>query len=311
MPPITTELAKACIWLRAVPKEVFSYDVSGILNEQAQNSIFVHLAEVAKHNPYYTKLFLAEYIKRLEEAGEEVLEETYELYCELLAATALPPTQPDLLRYPIDEQDNWIEIEETPRLISGSGTTGLRTWNAALLLVLLVSGDLQAELQGKRIVELGAGTGLVSLGIAKKWSTIQPKSLTVTDGDSNVVSRLGDTFQRNELERSENIRFVKYIWGETPQPEGDIVIGADVVYDPSVIDCLLGTLEQYLHNGASAVIISRTERNPETAQQWVEKCEQRLKREVLRVEDPKCSEMPCWFNAGGGCIFLEKITKMP
>lgn len=232
----------------------------------------------------------------------------YELLCSLLSAKPLTPTTPDLLQYPIDSS-TWVSIQETPRVISGQGTTGARTWNAALLLALLLNTESRFEgaFKGSTILELGAGTGLVSAALAKKWSQHNPKKIIITDGDAGVVEKLPLTVELNGV-GSHNIECVQYLWGETQLDEKvDVVLGADIVYDPSVLGILLDTLAGFFDAGAQYAIISRSDRNPETTRQWEEKCDERFEREVTRVEDPVKSTLPCWFHSGANDITVEII----
>lgn len=240
---------------------------------------------------------------------KNVLEtDPYELLCSLLSAKPLTPTTPDLLQYPIDNS-TWVSIQETPRVISGQGTTGARTWNAALLLAFLLNTESRFEgaFEGSTFLELGAGTGLVSAALAKKWSQNNPKKIIITDGDAGVVEKLPLTVELNGVE-SHDIQCVQYLWGETQLDEKvDIVLGADIVYDPSVLGILLDTLAGFFTAGAQYAIISRSDRNPETTRQWEEQCDERFEREVIRVEDPVKSTLPCWFHSGANDITVEII----
>lgn len=232
----------------------------------------------------------------------------YELLCSLLSAKPLTPTTPDLLQYPIDSS-TWVSIRETPRVISGQGTTGARTWNAALLLALLLNTESRFEdsFKGSTVLELGAGTGLVSAALAKKWSKHSPKKIMISDGDAGVVEKLPLTVELNGVE-PHDIECVQYLWGETQLDEKvDIVLGADIVYDPSVLGILLDTLGGLFHAGAQYAIISRSDRNPETTRQWEQQCDDRFEREVIRVEDPVTSKLPCWFHSGANNITVEII----
>lgn len=232
----------------------------------------------------------------------------YELLCSLLSAKPLTPTTPDLLQYPIDDS-TWVSIQETPRVISGQGTTGARTWNAALLLALLLNTESRFEgaFEDSTILELGAGTGLVSAALAKKWSQHNPRKIIITDGDAGVVEKLPLTVELNGVE-SHDIECVQYLWGETQLDEKvDVVLGADIVYDPSVLGILLDTLAGFFDAGAQYAIISRSDRNPETTRQWEKQCNERFEREVIRVEDPVKSTLPCWFHSGANDITVEII----
>ncbi|KAF3989858.1 hypothetical protein FT663_03429 [Candidozyma haemuli var. vulneris] len=235
----------------------------------------------------------------------------YELLCSLLSSRPLPPTAPDLLQYPIDESSNWVSIRETPRVISGQGTTGARTWNAALLLafVLNTDGRFKGEFDGSTVLELGAGTGLVGAALAKKWQQHNLKKIIITDGDEGVVEKLPLTLETNDIEKH-NIECAQFLWGKTVPPENvDIVLGADIIYDPSVLDVLLDTLGDFFAQGARYAVIARSDRNPETTKDWERKSDERFDREVIRVEDPTVSTLPCWFHSGANDITVEIVRK--
>jgi predicted nicotinamide N-methyase len=76
------------------------------------------------------------------------------------------------------------EVAERP----WTGTTGLRTWQASVRLAnhLLAQPDMLA---GKRILELGSGTGMLSILIAK-IQQLRSGSLIATDHDEAVLCRL-------------------------------------------------------------------------------------------------------------------------
>lgn len=231
----------------------------------------------------------------------------YELLCAHISAKPLPPTTPDLLQYPID-YTNWVSIWETPRVISGQGTTGARTWNAALLLGFVINTDsrFKGELDNLTVLELGAGTGLVATALAKKQQHNLQK-IIITDGDSGVVEKLRPTLELNNVDE-QSIECVQLLWGETSIPSNvDVVLGADIIYDPSVLAVLLDTLGDFFASGTRYAIISRSDRNPDTTAQWEKQCDERFSREVIRVENPQTSGLPCWFHSGANDITIETI----
>jgi predicted nicotinamide N-methyase len=134
-----------------------------------------------------------------------------------------------------------VTLLEARSVISSSGTTGLRTWEAALLLgSYFASTDGQSSIRGKRMFELGAGTGMLSILCAKH---IGIAGIVATDGDEAVVDTIKTNCFLNGLDVDDTshcaVRTAALKWGrpieattfqedygmETPE----VVVGADVV----------------------------------------------------------------------------------
>lgn len=187
-----------------------------------------------------------------------------------------------LLQSPVD-----VDILENRTLISAAGTTGLRTWEAALHLgqFLCVNGPLVA---GRRVLELGAGTGYLSVLCAKCLGAVH---VTASDGAEEVVDNLADNFTLNGLDwdfsSSRKTRLSPKLlkWGHalvgTEEPEWmggqkiDLIVGADVVYDQRTIPALVSTLNELLelHLGAE-VIIAAAQRTVKTLAAFQDACDQ-------------------------------------
>lgn len=133
-----------------------------------------------------------------------------------------------------------ITLLESRSIISGSGTTGLRTWEAALAMSeYLMTKDGRALIRNKKVLELGAGTGLLSILCAKY---LEAGRVVATDGDEGVVEALNTNVFLNGLEGLESMDTSQLLWGRT-LPETvherddathsyDVVLGADIVRSP-------------------------------------------------------------------------------
>ena len=86
-----------------------------------------------------------------------------------------------------------IMIEEAPNLLAAGSNVGLRTWEASLHLAqyLFESPEI---VRGKTIMELGAGTGLVSLLCA---GVLGSRHVLTTDGLPHVMESLEKNILRN------------------------------------------------------------------------------------------------------------------
>lgn len=129
-----------------------------------------------------------------------------------------------------------VTLLEARSLLASSGTTGLRTWEAALFLGKYLSApDGREFVQNCSILELGAGTGFLSILCAKH---LNAQNVLATDGDRGVIDGLDLNIRINGLDGRDLIRTAVFKWGHTPldvfdgQQAGrslDLVLGADVV----------------------------------------------------------------------------------
>lgn len=162
-------------------------------------------------------------------------------------------------------QSEWVRIRES-KVIIGQGTTGLSTWAAALALAEWGCRN-QAEIQGKCVLELGCGPGLAGLAVAH---CCDPSHVILSDVDEQVLQLARDNVQCNRLA---NATVNSLDWGswqaadlEAISPE--VIIAADVVYDPELVTLLIRLLAALLDRGDATArpvaLVACTERNPET-----------------------------------------------
>ncbi len=132
-----------------------------------------------------------------------------------------------------------VTLLEAPSLLASSGTTGFRTWEAALFLgAYLSSPEGNHFVAGKNVLELGAGTGFLSIYCAKHLGA---QHVLATDGSREVISDLKSNLHLNMLEGSELIQAAILEWGHTliggvadcreDRRSYDLILGADVVSD--------------------------------------------------------------------------------
>lgn len=167
-----------------------------------------------------------------------------------------------------NEKTEFIDSIEDGRMISG-GMTGLRTWQASIALSnhllatpsilvppLSTSNSGAADSSAppyRNIVELGAGTGLVSLVLGKLLRGSSTSTIIATDVDSTVIDQLQANIDLNGLSASvktsnldwELSRDEIIAWELDAFPHGgraDLIFGADIVYDPELAVWLATTL---------------------------------------------------------------------
>ncbi len=198
-------------------------------------------------------------------------------------------------------EDLQIDLLEKPNLLSAVRSTGYRTWEAALPLAssLAISPE---KVEGKKVLELGAGTGLLSFLCAKH---LNASRVVATDGDAVTVDRLTTSNAHNGFEKphaESKTKFGIFRWGEpfagTLIDEElklglfDIVLAADVVralrrwgcplltvpaktYEPSSFPALVKTLCDILSvQSCTEILVSAPIRNQETLNVFLNICGQ-------------------------------------
>jgi protein-lysine N-methyltransferase EEF2KMT len=181
---------------------------------------------------------------------------------------------------------NSIFIEESPNLLSSAGATGLKTWDACLHLATYLTTEGKSLVIGKSVLELGVGTGLLSIICAGPLSAAY---VLATDGDPDV----GETIHRNvgfnhHLSRKSGLQIPLESrvleWGSSanlgsvlPSKGGsvlyDTILGADITYSPDSLEPLASTLSGLAELCPSAdIVISATIRNEDTFDIFLAHC---------------------------------------
>ena len=175
-----------------------------------------------------------------------------------------------------------ITLLENRSLIAASGTTGLCTWDAALHLGQYLSRNPEV-VRHKRVLELGAGTGYLSILCARY---LDAAHVLASDGSDDVINNLPENLFLNNLQESSSVTPMDVKWGhallgtEEDVWNGgrpvDIVLGADVTYDHRVIPALVATLSDlFILYPRLQMYISAAERNEATFKVFLETCQKR------------------------------------
>ncbi|GAA5980810.1 hypothetical protein JCM5350_003715 [Sporobolomyces pararoseus] len=234
---------------------------------------------------------------------------------------------------------NFIKTREEGRMISG-GTTGLRTWQACIALGNHFLIDSKIIKSSRNIIELGSGVGVLSLICAriKKHQTgddDEVGKVLATDVDEKVLELLKENIELNGLQ--DEIQTLKLDWElaqiasseetssessyssraraqaellewetqafgkeEEEQDRADLIIGADIVYDPSLTSPLAATIYWLLSRSStskSQAIIAGTIRNESTWESFLNQC---------RCRDFKIEEIELKkFKDGSGLVGAE------
>jgi len=181
------------------------------------------------------------------------------------------------------------------------GTTGLRTWPAAYTLAAWL-GKYPERVLGKRVLELGSGVGYLGLVIAAiQLNTPNQEgpdsSIWLTDVNNIVLSRCRDNLNLpcNASSKHRYLRLGQLDWFSASDPneissvrelmaeaDPDVILGADIVYDPSIIQPLISTLRLAISASQStrrysvSAVLALAVRNPETFRQFIDAAEKEL-----------------------------------
>lgn len=174
-----------------------------------------------------------------------------------------------------------VITSESRGLILSGGTTGFRTWEAALHLGSFLATPTGAALvRGKRVIELGAGTGFLSIFCARH---LDVQDVVVTDREQALIDHIRDCMVRNQLD-GKAFHPAIWEWGtpltyhdddndaaaqatEVPEQSGmvfDVALGADLVCFPFSFffaDPLLSSTES-LEAQSTSRCTTRSPNNP-------------------------------------------------
>lgn len=143
-------------------------------------------------------------------------------------------------------------IESRGLLLSG-GTTGNRTWEAALHLgSFLASPAGEALVHGKRVIELGAGTGFLSLFCARHLGV---QGVVSSDREPVLIENMRECVRFNH-QGKDSFSFYPAVWDWGTPLEKTEELGSFVEGDGLRFDVALGAdlvcLSLFLDNSLSA-----------------------------------------------------------
>ena len=232
-------------------------------------------SDIAKQFPVereYCLRFCKNIIQYCKDTGEEVFGKFYDTIGEIVSGV---PSSDYYKTYYLSS-DLPVSVRESRALIS-DGTTGLTSWAAGQFLAGWLSQENKVRnmMEGKKVVELGAGSGMTGLFAVKRWKGISEYSFTDCHGE--VLANMAHIIKKNcsdwtvnredPLEIvSENgtlARVVELNWEELDLTsctdlEADTILGADLVLDPCLLPSLVRTLSILIDRraGCQAILVS-------------------------------------------------------
>ncbi|KAH8431162.1 protein-lysine N-methyltransferase [Aspergillus melleus] len=337
-----------------------------IVHPAVQSAIYAHMFDETSVWPippvnYQTRV-LKMILSRIEEAISDPEED--EIHPDLISAWATLISQPKpsstihqaqqltYIKYTApwpppssssSDPPRTIITSESRGLILAAGTTGFRTWEASLHLATYLSSTPAggALVQEKRVIELGAGTGLVSMFCAKY---LRPRRVVATDREPALIENMRDCAGRNCLENrpgdgEEQGQFSAAVWewgtpldGESMDtaaqqdgepisndekketaatPTFDVALGADLIYDTDLIPLLISTVHDLFQNhGIKEFVIAATLRNQETFGTFLRACEENsFTAEQVSFESPSREQQTGFFHSTDVPIQMYRITE--
>ena len=160
-----------------------------------------------------------------------------------------------------------------------------------ILLVLISLIGNPGFIENKTVIELGSGVGFTGIGLAND-KDVGFKKLRLTDHHPKVISNLKANVEANlEVEAVDHGSISRYKHGgrwvevasldwnafEEMDETFEAVIGADIVFDKSVIPMLAKTIARLFEKGAKDGLVCCCDRNPDTTRYFTQ--------ELLKFQD--------------------------
>ncbi|XP_038688206.1 protein N-lysine methyltransferase METTL21A [Tripterygium wilfordii] len=177
------------------------------------------------------------------------------------------------LHLSLDACGHSLSILQSPSSLSTPGVTGSVMWDSGVVLAKFLEHAVDSGLlllQGKKVVELGSGCGLVGcvatlLG-AKVFLTDLPDRLRLLK--KNIEANLRHVDLRGSALAKE------LTWGDVPDPElvqplPHYVLGSDVIYSEGAVVELLETLQQ-LSGSETTIFLAGELRNDSVLEYFLE-----------------------------------------
>ncbi|EDO27943.1 predicted protein, partial [Nematostella vectensis] len=127
---------------------------------------------------------------------------------------------------------------------------GMFTWPCALVLAQFVWHN-RSLIQGKKVLEIGAGTALPGIVAAKCGALV---SLSDSEDYPECLANCHKSIQANNVQ---TLDVLGVTWGQySPNlinlPSQDIILGSDCFYDPKDFNGILATISYLLEKNQNA-----------------------------------------------------------
>lgn len=146
-----------------------------------------------------------------------------------------------------------IELNDAPLTPTDHTSVGLQSWASAIIFAERICANparymsIPQRTAPLRVLELGAGTGLLSIATARLLERMGvDATIVATDYHSAVLDNLLQNVKTNNV----SVQIESLDWSRPPPLEPyDIIIGADVVYHPEHARWIKNCVEKMLKKG--------------------------------------------------------------
>ncbi|DAA79861.1 TPA_exp: Uncharacterized protein A8136_0634 [Trichophyton benhamiae CBS 112371] len=203
------------------------------------------------------------------------------------------------------KHDESVITLENRGLILAAGTTGFRTWEAALHLGTFLSTQTGKEfISGKNVLELGAGTGLVSMYCSK---SLGASRVIATDRDPALIANIQECISWNKL-TSKKITASIWEWGTPLECPDNVQDNGQRVSIDTALGADLDLFDNYY---LKEFIISATLRNQETLNAFLSACAaSNLLASQVAFESPPEGAQDGFFHSTSIPILTYKVTSL-
>ncbi|XP_050215566.1 uncharacterized protein LOC126666747 [Mercurialis annua] len=177
------------------------------------------------------------------------------------------------LQLSIDACGHSLSILQSPSSLGKPGVTGSVMWDSGVVLGKFLEHAVDSKMlmfQGKKVVELGAGCGLVGCIAALLGAQV---TLTDLPDRLRLLKKNIETNLRHGDVRGSAI-VKELIWGDEPdldlvEPFPDYIVGSDVVYSEGAVADLLDTL-MHLSGSQTTIFLAGELRNDSILEYFLE-----------------------------------------
>lgn len=300
------------------PKEFdLDFEWTPALQQKVYDEIFRPESLTYPPSKRYESRLLRQFIEKLEEAtksqdsdddfvNDDLMSYAAALRAESIISEAEAAQQKSYVTYGFrtrlhDDSSighiNEITMLENRSVLSSGTTTGLRTWEAALHLgAFLCTEPGRTLIGGRNIMELGAGTALLSILCSRHLGA---RHVLATDGEGCLLSDITTNLFLNALDGdTQRIDVAVLRWGswlgslereEIMKGDMEVILGADIVgrdqpmknlrtnctqtYDRRSFPALVSTIVDLLELQSEAIaLISEPVRDAQTSKAFEEIC---------------------------------------